>query len=714
MSDRIERCELVGLADPIEKKTGFLIPVFSHPMSNALLVEERDEDGRVAGFAPLQPQETKILDAPRNNSQIGEWPYWAFGLGGKTIVGQGDENRRELETALHGRFLLERPLLALEVAEFLGLHADRNTLANKIYEKMRRDRPDVADRWRDLAILTEDVNATLVRKKASQRDLSDMAALGPVTLRVEGRQVIVRGTVPGSTQSRSWALLRDIIENTLRDLRGLYEQASEGWNYRLPSSRGETAYPRSLSFDLSSLDALVYVADEGTPPTDPNLSARIDSIGVYPPGQSEQFIADSVGFEGPSFVGFLLDDAYGHIEPATMHYAQRRPLGLALRTKATPRLSRAETEALSRYPHPTIIITRRSPSGFTQNVISGELRDAVNLLSANTTERNRWSVPFDKSIFMRASGLGPDRSNDAWAQIYERCRKLGVGSTAGIAFLSESDRRPDAESDDIARLFFPDFTREQIPTSTKRKRRIDAAIIVDHLPSEGMGWNRHCKTIENITRLKGWEIRESAEAEHGQVYQLKGPSDRFELVVARGKPSDRRYSFEQIPHIDLGGVDRLILLDDANALTVLSHLESTGQLIVTPRDICAFAAKSGTVWTLYSYQLRRLSHWMSGKSRTHYLAMLCQSAIRRGNVDSYDSERFIAALSDEQLGDSIHLTSSNARFFPTATELRLKFSSRNSNSRVPSIFRDFDTFVLRVDETGPHLSQETQSISLSR
>ncbi|CAH2405627.1 hypothetical protein [Mesorhizobium ventifaucium] len=704
MIDLINDCELVGVADPLGKKTGFLIPVFFSPASNALLVEERSSNGRVAGYSPLHPQETEILPTLRGQSRVGDRPHWAFGLGDGVLVGRGTQRREELKNALRGPFLMARPMLALEVTDFLGLKEDRNNLAAKIFADLRRKNAEVARRWRDIAILIPDIKAAWLNQQSDLTAGRKRGAIPTLAAQVREPEVAIRFSSSANFSGGTFRVhLERIVRNCLAELPDLYEEPNGDWIFRFQEARDT----RDALDASPQARALIYLADDALPFSEPNRSGGYDSIGIYPQDKSREFIGDVLASETPSYVTFLLDDAYGAILDGAPELHHRRPLGLGVRAGRSKDLSRSEVQALSRYPHPTVVITQQSPPGFLRDTFSGELRDAVNLMSPSWYGDSQWIFPSRACAFMRARGLGPQKMLDALAQLYERCRQLKLDTTVGVAFLA-METAPSMRAYEFARVLFPQLDWKDLPKEPRVKQPIDAALLaaIDSNVDDEYRWQSHCKIIETILRKRGWETVVAVETNHEKRLNLHASAMDVELKILRDKPRGGRTSYNQPLDLNIENIDKLALVEDANAGMVLSRLERYGDLLVTPRDLCCFDPAADSVWSLHALQLKRMSHWMVSKSRTLHVALICRVAMERGMAEVDDAERLFTALKDPGLGQIAFLASSRLKTSELGCELKLRLVSRGSNIPLPDQFSKLGSFILRVDQNGPAMFSE--------
>ncbi|WCJ65063.1 hypothetical protein [Agrobacterium tumefaciens] len=699
MIDVIKDCELVGVADPLGKRTGFLIPVFFSPASNALLVEEQSSNGRVAGYTPLHPQETKILPTLSEQSRVGDWPHWAFGLGDGVLVGRGTERREELKNALRGPFLMARPMLALEVTDFLGLKGDRNNLAAKIFANLRQKNAEVAQRWRDLAILVPDIQAAWLNQQSELTAGRKLGAIPTLAAQVTEPEVAIRFSSSGNFGGGTFRVqLETIVRNCLADLPDLYEEPNGDWIFRFQEARDT----RDAVDASPKARALIYLADDVLPFSEPRRSGEYDSIGIYQPEKWREFLGDVLASKAPSYVTFVLEDAYGAILDGSPELYQKRPLGLAVRAGRSKDLSRSEVEALSRYPHPTVVITQQSPPGFIRDTFSGELRDAVNLMSSSWYGDRQWVLPSRACAFMRARGLGPQKMLDALAQLYERCRQLKLDTSVAVAFLA-TETASSSSTYEFAKVLFPQLDWKDLPKEPRVKQPIDAVLLaaIDSDTDDEYRWHSHCKIIETILRKRGWETVVEGETNREKRLELHASEMNVELKIIRDKPRGGRTSYHQPLDLNIENIDKLALVDDANAGMVLSRLERYGDLLVTPRDLCCFDPAADSIWSLHALQLKRMSHWMVSKSRTVHIALICRVAVERGVAEVDDAERLLKALMDPGLGQIAFLASSRLKTSERGCELKLRFVSRGSNIPLPDQFGKLGSFILRVDQNGP-------------
>lgn len=708
MSTGEQNYRMTGLADPLGTKEGFLVPVFSHPSSNALLVERVGADGRVADFVPLHLEEGRIIPTVEGDSAIGAEPHWAFGLKDEVLVGAGQENRDLLKARLDGHFLQERPMLGVEVAEFLELRDMRLQFANATFRRLQTSKPVAADRWRDLSILTPDLRDALQRIFDENLAVQLRPDLRYVTARVQGGSVLIHGLDPDGPPE-ILGLVDRAANRILADLPGLYDTPRRGWSVSLVKSSQPVASPPRLH-DLSQLLALAYVADSNFPQFPTRDQEIIGGIGIYHPHHEQQFIHQSIEFRGPSFALFQLDGGLDRVLPSLKPTRRRRPIGLASRISSAAKLRPAEQAGQSRYRHPTIIVASRSPSGFARPGLNGELRDAIQTIASIWHQGLNERLPFRTNLFLRARGATHFHMDDAWTQIYERCQRFGISRPVGLRIIGpRSGLYEEGEKLGLGELLFPELRPLHIDVGADpRSRPVDAAVLIEFGESpDGDGWRHHSDVIEELLRRQGWSILEAG-GNLGFQRQLgiSGAHGQFEITTSMERyPERARYVFNELLHQDIGGISRLVATEEASVSVVLNSLYERHELPATARDLSLFSAEEGTIWTLLGSQMRRFAGWMMARSRTQYFALLCQAAVQRGQIELDNPELLVETLHGDDLGRRVHLVSSQMTYEQGTSIIVLRLVPRNSNDFLPEFIRKIDRFRLIINRSGPSITK---------
>ncbi|KHA64292.1 hypothetical protein [Sphingomonas sp. Ant20] len=146
---------LSDFVDPGGAMLGFLVPLFGDRRSNAPLVQIIGDDGTIRGFEPYEVPDATTLRAPHLVVRAGDHAVHAFAFGRHDVVLVADHvGLEELTRRIDDPVLLERPMLAVELATFLrrdDLLVDR---AIEVHRRLRQTSRKAADTWRDLSILT--------------------------------------------------------------------------------------------------------------------------------------------------------------------------------------------------------------------------------------------------------------------------------------------------------------------------------------------------------------------------------------------------------------------------------------------------------------------------------------------------------------------------------------------------------------------------------
>ncbi|CCV03512.1 hypothetical protein MESS2_1080012 [Mesorhizobium metallidurans STM 2683] len=667
MSIETEPHDLVGVADPLGKGLGFLIPVFTRGRSNALRVERQGDNGLIEAFVDLQPQETPIIEVDGPESSVGAPAHWAFGFGfGDILLGQGENGRDALQARLGDSFFLERPLLAMEVAEFLRLSTDRVKYADLALQYLRKLSPKTADRWRDLSVLTPDIREAL----AAIKDWP-LQNLQRLTARVESNIILIRGIDVDHDETFQKQASRHIAR-VVENLQPLYNSPADGWQLRFVKPELQPADRLVVGYDLSKLSALVYVADE-----DADVLNRVfsrpatDGIGLYTPRQWKEFAYQSSEFSGASFILFRANGQLGQVWSDDNRRADRMPIGLATRTSSGLSLAPSERAGLRRYQHPTVVVSKREIGAWgPKDGFAGETRNAIHLLSAAWHHGLRSHLRARTNFFLSARGAGPRLQDDACAQIYGRCWRLGVTRPDGILFdVGQREFDTGLHQRSLAEILFHnlrplDVQNYRDPSS---RARIDAAVLVtadDH--TAGKDWRVYGEVVASMLENQNWSISGERNS-RGPVIALTlyGQRNQFNISIGMERYKRRgRYPFEGLLERDLSDVKHIAVTEDAGASTVLTHLFERHELLATVRDLSVFSAQNGTIWSLLGSQMRRFSNSLPSRPRSHYFAMLTQAAIQHDSVNWEHAGRLVRAIHDQNFGEGTHLLCGRVLYEP--------------------------------------------------
>lgn len=704
---------LIGFADPLGKGIGFLIPVFASPgSSNSLRVEHVNRRNLVDGFVDLDTHDSKIWPARPSSSFVGAKPHWAFGFGnGEILDGIGDENRTKLRERINDDILAKRPLLALELADFLKLKTERIRIAKSAFERLQTITPKTATQWRDLSILTPDLRAALekaIPKTERKRALLNLQRLIAV---VRDDLVTLHG-IEEKPAGHTWEVIDESTKKALKTLSSLYEAPRDGWRIRLAEIRPTDA-PSHLR---ENPKALIYLSAEEERRSKHNEPvSRVDDLLVYPPGRFSDFVSQSSEPHIPNFILFNLDSQHARESLHPDSQELRKAVYIAVRSNADG-LRSAEHYALEKIQNPTVVISGRFQMGrpMTRPTVSGETRDAINLLSALPSPYLVRELKQKASFFIRSKGTGPSELDDAWAQVYSRCWRLGVLGSYGVRFEieseSESDRRRRSNPSRICDLLFPNL--KPIPvrpyTAANRATRMDAAVLVAadlHLleHKEGIAEDYE-KVVKRILRFQRWSIRQARDHTSPDL-AIEGPRSSFDIQTKWNFRKRRAYSFRSLLERDLRQIRSLIATEDASAREILAALFNDGVLLVNIRDLSAFSAETGTIWMLLASQMRRFTRTMLGRSASQYFGLLIQVAIQQDNVFASETDvgKLIRAIHQLEGDDGSGITCSRVIYEDGRAIASLSFYSSDIAQRWSL------KFFLEIEPTGVTLRQDHAS-----
>jgi hypothetical protein len=691
-----EAHHLIGLADPVGKSMGFLIPVFARRGSNALRVERIGPGERVEAFVDLEPQETPIIPVSKRDSYIGAAYHWAFGFGlNDIIVGQGEEGQDVLRARLVDPFFLDRPLMALEVAEFLHLRDERLRTASLVLQRLRKIGSKAADRWCDLSLLTPDIRNALSRLIAAESANKPDLSIQRITARAHGDVVQIRG-LDQSRHSKMIDQITDTIRSTLSELHTLYPPPPSGWKIQLIGTPFSTSESAPRGYDLSALSALVYIADGDIDDLRRIFSRHVkDDIGLYPPRQLREFLRQSLQFRGPSFVLFRMDPELGAILPE-VRARKLLPVGLATRTTTAPRPLPSELAALERYPHPTVVVNARDTAVLVQGAgLVGEVRDAVHILVA-AWDNLRRRFPARTGYFLRARGIGPDRASDAWAQLYSRCWQLGLTQPTGLRMeLEHKYSGATARPRSLGDVLFPGLrpVKAVLDRETSGRSAIDAAVLVEvgesfAERSDVQDWQLYSGSVKQVLVDQGWSISGSLDPMDAAIIMGRR---RFEISTSLEDLRRRApYPLGALLEQDLNEIKRITATENASLGAILTCLIERRELLATVRDLSAFPSESGTIWTLLASQMRRFISSLPTRTRSYYFAILCQAAVQRDRIEQDHAKRLVQAWHHPRFGEAIHLLCTKVRYEPKQAVATLRLApplERRGPTRLPAGFR---------------------------
>lgn len=649
---------LLGCADTVGKSIGFLIPVFDQQGSNALLVQRVSSAGTIVDFEEVENVDAQITYIDPEAVAVGEEAIFAFAFAQDDILTErASAFRAALASRIDDPALAERPLLSVEVAEFLELANRRLDFAKAAFERIREASPRAARGWLDLSILTPDLRKALSRYRP---ELS--AAAQRIVATVEGDQVVIGG-VPSFTADSLGFELPQTATDVLRGLERLYPPPPGGWTVRVLRSqqRRRTAAP----------EAVVWLADREDSRAQPfiqdDFAWRVDA---YRSDELEEF---RLAIEEPKTTGFIVlrgkqvavsreIESVSGAEVATIEF------GSLTRFKAEgPEL------LLSYSPRPTIHVpapglpgTRNSPKAVGRTV-----RQIVAMALATRSQRvgpmleGAW-------VFFRARGFGVSPEADAWAALYDRTWSAGLPAH-DVYCVGGRGRGAVADGGYTGwwrETLFPSAVpiQDQRTDIEMRNARMDAAVLLAVEAQRPQDWVKHRHAVEAVLVGRGWNpIGTTRTTDEWTLEVERAGNIRFVQTRAATVKSKPTWKLSTLLRDGLVDIETIAVTCDATAPVILAHLSAYRTLPVNMRDICGAHAEGG-IWLILGAQLLRLASGQMNRARSHFMALLLNHAFDHGQVDFEEAGALHEAIHGPSLGREVQLSWSKVH--QTSEEIR--------------------------------------------
>jgi hypothetical protein len=657
---------LSDFVDPTGAMLGFLVPLFSDGRSNAPLVQVLAADGTIRRFEPNEVPEAPRLPAPHVVVRDGDHGVHAFAFGPHDIVVvAGSEDLEQLTLRIDDPVLLERPMLAIELAAFLRRDDLLIERAVEVHERLRLTSRSAADTWRDLSVLTTGLRRRLgtAGHRASRRLASSIVA----TAR-EG--VIELAGLPGTVEPARVEELKVAVAELLDEFVALYPRPADGWRLRLtpvPPRRG-----------LES-DAAVLVLAEQAVSRDwrPVLDLRL------------------FGRNGPEFARVVEDTkaplfvAYEGEHPDQMRRARgdwtvRDMHGLAIGSSTV-----AARAAAERHPWRTTHVVapgiRATGAGRDRAVLAAlELAIAAELERVNAD----LSWPVDSAILLRAQGTGPDARSDGWAALYDRSWSMGLAPWQSLCLMPSGEDATIPISADWAAhalLQAERAIRGPLIDRVMAMSRATAAMLVDLRPRTSDDFFRHRRAMVQLLERQHWSTADLDRGDRDTAIRITG--SRGNVDVRFAEPMGRKRSEEHHPEDravpDLRRLKGLVVTCGASPASTRAQLRASNELSVDARDLIGMDPRTTTPLSVVGHQLRRMVMGLHSPSRTRLLALVVRQAFEFGRVDAFTTPALAKAIDDPELGSRLHLTVRAASQVEGATvaQMRLVDQTTGRTSR---------------------------------
>jgi hypothetical protein len=663
--------QLVGYADTVGKGVGFLVPVFNQQGSNALLAQRVSDDNTISGFEEIHNTDYPIIYINSMSVAEGEEAVWAFAFSSSDVIsGRGIKFRELLRTRLDDPALVERPLLSVEVAEFLDMPERRLNFAKVAYTRLSRLSTVAANTWMDLSVLTPDLRHALTRAGRRQATVAKRLVAA-----VHDDQVIIRG-IPLELSSSIAHEVERIAQDVMLQLSELYPKPQQGWRIQIShsASRRHTSAP----------DAIVLLRDYEDAQLQPHIqddfSWRIDA---YLDDQREHFraILESSGI--PAFV-FIKGEGV-HILQDMAHYFKDGvtaiQFGSRVHTKifddvlshGTP-IDRIYIPATGR---PGTRVSDRATGRIVRQVIAASL--AARDQSGSQALEGSW-------LYYRSSGSGSDQMSDAWAMLYDRAWANGISVKHGYSVGSERlSRQPDYDSGWAYEVLFPTTKHllDHRVEAAMRQTRTNAAILLSETTRDEEEWRTHSQLIERVLSYRGWDIKGTSYGDVDWTIELEGQSNlRYVQTRPDITPNKGQWWLPDLLNRNIESIETITVTANASASNIIARLYHRNELAVGIRDLCGSTSEVG-IWSILAQQVRRFSTGQMNRSCSHFMALLIEHAFQHGRVDCEEAGSLREAIYGPTFGKELHLSWSRVRQSSkeTCASVRLLagFSNQYSN-----------------------------------
>lgn len=659
--------KLIGLADPGGMSLGFLVPLFIGGSSNAPLVQRISLNGTIEAFEAYEVPDAPTLEAPPWEALVGGPAVHAFAFGkGDLVIVEGDTGRDELLARIDDPVLHARPMLAMEVAELLGMHDLKCDLASRAHALMRKASDETANTWRDLSVLTPELRRALARSdwRASTRLVATVVA------RVRRDVVEIFGVGDELSASQLSGLRKAAFEATSR-LATLYPPPADGWRVQVRKLVKRKPHHQAEAAVLLASTRARGLARAAPWPAVPDLDIHTEDGNAFTRVVEET--------ETPLFIVYDTDEPED-MRKAMGDWTVREMHGIAL-DSARARVDRNASPG----PWSSTHVPTTGIGGGARSEVAG-----IRLAVAVELDRAAQQPPFSarSAVLMRSRGTGPDPEADAWAALYDRAWAMGLapwramlipnhgGRAKPRAAYSEdysSSYASEREPEWAAHALFhkPVFLEGAMTARVLAELRTTGALLVarEQRTEEDLG--RHRASITRLLERQRWGIEDDDFRRPDARLIAKGRRAEFQLMVRPNGILQPQWKQSALFEIDLTTVDRLLVSGPASPGEVLSHLAGSGELVVGMRDLTTIDAASATPLTIVAAQLRRQVTGLPSSARTHLVALVAMQALRVGTVD--DGGRDLLHLVEgAALGRDVHLAVMSTRMVDGALVARIK------------------------------------------
>lgn len=681
---------LMGMVDPSGLSLGFQVPLFTGGNSNAPLVQRISNAGTIEQFEPYEAPDAPILRAPERQVYTDTPAVHAFAFGkDDVVIVQGESGRDELLARIDDPVLKARPMLAMELADFLGEQDLRCDLALKAHARLRKGSVETADQWLDLSVLTPDIRRILAR--SGGRTSSMLATM--VVARTRRGVIEILGLSEELSQGQ-YSELRSAAMDAVAGLVRLYPLPPGGWSVQVRKPASPSRHHQAQAAVLLASDKARELLRAAPWVLPPDLDIHIEDGIAFTRVVKET--------ETPLFV------VYDAANPEVMHRAMgdwtvRDMHGIALDTAR----SRPWRSCDARQLWNSTQVQAAGLGGGRRSDVAG-----VRLAIAAELDRKAQDLSLHSgaAALLRARGVGPDPKADAWAALYDRAWGMGLAPwQATLIPGAGRETRPsrsysadysysyDAglEPEWAAQALFHEarYLDGSVTSALMAELRNTAALLVSMEPREEPDLGRHRSSITRLLERQRWSIVGDDFRSADALLVARGGQAEFQLMVRPNGVQQPEWKRLSLFEIDLLAVDRLLVSGPAAPGAVLSHLAGTGELMVGMRDLTSIDAADATPLTLVAAQLRRMVTGLPSSARTHFIALVAMQAVRGGRMDE-SARALLRLIQHPGLGRDLHLTVSsiNANDGELAARIRVVSGQRGEGRRL----NEASSFVMAV------------------
>ncbi len=655
---------LSDFVDPSGSMLGFLVPLFIDGRSNAPLVQIVSANGLIRSFEPYEVPEAPKLPAPHAVVTEGDPAVYAFAFGPDDIVvvtGPGDRNL--LVERLNDPVLLDRPMLAVELAAFLSRENVLLERAIEVHRRLRRTSLLAADAWRDLSVLT-----TAIRKRMARspyRALRRMADTIVVTAR-DG--VVEVAGVPATVEPAGVEQLRALITDQLGDYAGLYPRPARGWRIELAPAVRRRGQRSEAAVLIASQEA---VSRDWRPVLDLQLFWR----------DGPEYAKAVEETEMPLFVAFDAKDA-DQVRRARGDWTVRDTHGLAIGSSSKTWRKPLE-RFYGRVTHVVAPVIRASGSGRDRGVLA-----ALELAIAAELDRVRadLSWPAEAALLLRAQGMGQDARSDGWAALYDRSWSLGLAPWRSLCIVPGGEEFPTSDGDDWAAhalLEAGRTIRGPAVAQVMATSRATGAMLIELAPREDGDFIRHRRAIVRLLEHQHWTTVDRDDGDKDIAIRIMGTRGDINLRFDEPIPNSRQTALETVEReaVDLRHLKGLVLTCAATPASTMAQINISNELAVDVRDLIGLDPRTATPLSVMGHQLRRMVMGLHSPSRTRFLAMLVRQAFEYGRVEASEAPALRSMIEDPELGSRFHLSVRTATRIEGATIAQMRLTDRSKERR---------------------------------